>query len=227
MIESPRLALIRTDAVGTAFYDSVMDRIAQRSRKPRGIVLHFAGTCGDELFVVTVYRDSSTRAAMFTDFSGPEIANELHESETRADLTRHELEVKRMLASDELTNVAERPISAPKSALFVVDPDMTTEAYRKAAALANFPDRWPEGLLLHLLFSSNKQMGVFDLWSSKELARPHYENTIAPSTEETLGKKLAEGQFQNGWIELHALTVNLRPDDPLREYSDPAVAGST
>lgn len=226
MIEDPQLALIRTDAVGTAFYDSVMERISRRSRSPHGIVVHFAGICGNELFVVTVYRDASDRTTMFSDFSGPEIANELHESKTRADLTRHEFAVHRLLVADSVEKTAQRPIVEPRSAMFVVDPAMTLEAYRKATVLAHFPDRWPEGLLMHMLFSHGKQMSVIDLWTTKEFARPHYTNTVVPSTEQSLGEKLPENQFENGWIDLHALTVNLKPDDPLRDYSSPEFAGA-
>lgn len=227
MIEEPQLALIRTEAVGTDFYDKVIARIDKRSRKPRGIALHFAGTCADELFVVTVYRDAVSRADMFTDFTGPEIANELHESGTRADISRHEYQVHRLLVADSLESVAERLTNETWSAMFVVDPAMTTEIYARTTALARFPERWPDGLQAHILFSTGNQLGIFDIWNSKEAADVHYKNTIAPSSEESLGSKLPEGQFENSWIELHSFIVNLPRDDSLRSFSSPALLGSS
>lgn len=227
MVAEPQLALIRTDAVGVDFYDKVIARIDRRSRQPRGIALHFAGTCADELFVVTVYRDATSRAEMFTDFTGPEIANELHESGTRADISRHEYELHRLLVADSLVSDTARSSEEPWSALFVVDPAMTTDIYARTTALAGFPERWPRGLQVHLLFSTGQRLGIFDIWNSKALADSHYKNTIAPSTEESLGRPLPEGQFENGWIDVHSLKVNLSHDDPMRDFSSPELAGST
>lgn len=198
MIEQPQLAVIRTDAVGADFYDRVMDRIAGRQRRPRGIAVHFAGSNADELFVVTIYRDIEAQAGMFTDFSGPEIINELHESDTRADLSRDEYTLERLWIAESLGPISERPVAKPMFACLLLDGQMTSAAYEASVEDSRTSGNWPEGLQLHAAFRRGQHLGFVELWTSSELAESH---------------------SREGRLELHSLTVTLALDDPLRDFA--------
>lgn len=216
----PQLALIRTKSVGIEFYDRVMDRMAQRPRKPRGIVLHFAGTNASELFVVTVYRDILSRADQFSDFSGPEITNELRESGLATDIGRHEFAIERLLMGADVEPIAARPLSTPRFAFLVVDEKMTANSYRDSTERARFPEVWPEGLETHLVFRHREQLSVIDIWRSREAARQHYSSSIVPSVSISLGEEMPTNAINENWIELHSLTITLAADDPLRSFSN-------
>lgn len=211
--------MIRTKSVGTDFYDRVMDRIANRPRKPRGILMHFAGANADELFVITAYRDSLSRADQFTDFSGPEIANELRDSNLAQDIGRHEFAIVRLLIAPDVDQLAERPLREPRYAFLFVDEKMTEATYVDSTTRARFPEVWPDELETHLVFRHREQLSVIDIWRSREAAKQHYMSAIRPNVALAIGEEMPAGGFGDNWIELHALTLTLAQDDPLRSFS--------
>lgn len=215
----PTMAMIRNTGVGIDFYDKVMDRIAARSRRPRGVAVHLAGLCEGEINVITIYRDATSRTDVFSDFSAPEIANEQASGPQRADIGRVEFEVERLLISDRLPRSVERPVERDLYAYTHFDTELTADVYLEAAERSTFPEVWPDGLLLHTLCRHSTEMVVIDLWDSHEAAAAHYVNTIRPNVEAVLGHPLPDRLTGDDVIKVHALTVTLESDDPLRNFS--------
>ena len=57
MFQDPHLAIIRLTGDGEAFYDGVLQRIAEREERPRGILLHFSGFRDGQFIVGTLFSD--------------------------------------------------------------------------------------------------------------------------------------------------------------------------
>lgn len=202
LIAEPQLAVIRTERVGVDFYARVMDRIAKRQRKPRGVLLHLAGTNANELFVVTVYRDALSRADLFRDFSGPEIINELRESGISEDIGRDEFEVVQIQMATDFEQQAQRPLATPRFAFLFIDGQITPSIDAQSTEQLRLPELWPEELDTHIVFREREQLGRIDIWRSQEAAEQHYGPTLPPSAA----------------IELAALTNTIAADDPMRSF---------
>lgn len=211
--------MIRTDSVDADFYNRVLDRIERRDRRPQGIALHLAGRSASELFVITVYRDEIAMADMFRMFTAPEMSNELQASGVTADISRHEFSVERLWISESVQPSRQRPLSRPRYAYLFADPIMTADVYEEAIDRSHFPERWPDGLLIHMVTSRGVRFGVVDIWDSPEKAKQHYVASIIPNSSIASGTEISLAGVGDNWISLHALSVLLEPSDPLRWFS--------
>lgn len=218
------MAMIRTNGVGIEFYDRVMDRMAERARRPHGVAVHFAGLCEGEINVVTIYRDATARTDVFADFSGPEIANAQLVGPERTDISREEFEVDHLYLDDELKRTVERPVEQPMYAFVHMGDGASKSEYEEAARRSRFPEEWPRGMLLHVACRHGGEQVVVDLWKSLGDAAEFYAKTIQPIAESVMDREAPDLLSSDRAIELHALTVTLDSADPLRSYSRPATS---
>jgi hypothetical protein len=212
--------MIRSSGVGIDFYKGVIERIAERDRGPRGIVLHFAGSTASETFVLSVYSGRTAMTRMFTDFTGPEIANQLHRVGVTDDITRHEFPVERLFMDKALTARAfEHTEPGEYFGFAFFDGAITKTNYEIMEKSAKFPAAWPDGLLVHLVANFGDRWGVFDLWDSTEQAQAHYLGAVVPAAAKAGGFESTTPGLGKNWIDIHTLYVPAVEDDPVRHFA--------
>lgn len=215
---TPHLTLIRTAEIDLDVYSEIAKRIGTKAGDLRGILLHFAGRAGGELFVVTAYRDASSMREVFNMVSGPAIAEAASAAGRSLDVTHHELKIERLWAADGLEPMGEQNLTEPHFAFVFNDPRMTREIYEQTVDAANFPEQWPSGLMTHLLSSQGSSHAIIDIWNDQEAAEAHYAKTIVPNASKSAGVEDPQELAGDNRINLRSLSINLTADDPMRRY---------
>lgn len=220
MIIDPHIAIIRTSIDHVApLYEAVMQRIADRSEQPRGVLLHFAALQNGKFLVGTIFRDNETMLEGFLGFTAPETQNEMVSSGRPADITRDQYPLERLLVADE---VEARPFSfqpAGEIAACSSDAaDIPIDVHRSLVAESGQNDAPVPGRLATIAYQVGAAVHAVDFWESRERGQAYYEEHVYPVYEELRPGRITEETIEKSWMKLHAFVVCSPADDPQRNF---------
>jgi hypothetical protein len=156
---------------------------------------------------------------MFTESTGPDFAEIVRETGGGPDLSRDEFEIFSFAvhADDELQGFR---FTDPGEfvAVLVTNPDITPERYALTTAAADFPDKWPEGLVIHVAGMFGNHMGVFDVWHGDANMGAFYVDRLAPAIHKLTPEVTTSIDQNPSAIELHSLYINRGSFEGTPEY---------
>lgn len=221
MIIDPHIALIRTSRDhGAALYEGVMRRVAGRSEKPHGILLHFTTWRDDNFVVGTAFSDSAAMLDGFVGFSAPEAQNEMVSSGRPLDITRDEHRLERLWVADDVParHFSYQPageIAACSSDAAAISVDVFRKLVEESGQLEQpVPDR-----LASIAYRIGDMVHAIDFWKTRELGQAWYEANVYPTYERLRPGLITEETIAKSWLELHSFVVCAPPGDPQRHFT--------
>lgn len=220
VIIDPHIAIIRTSIDHAApLYEGVMQRIAERSEQPRGVLLHFSTRRDDNFLVGTIFIDSATMLEGFLGFSAPEAQNEMVSSGRAADISRDEYPLERLLVADE---VEARPFSfQPAGEIAACSSDaanITVDVYRSLVAESGQNEAPVPGRLATIAYRVGDAVHAVDFWESRARGQSYYEEHVYPIYEEMRPGLITEETIEKSWMDLHSFIVCAPADHPQRHF---------
>lgn len=221
MLIDPHIALIRTSRDhGASLYEGVMQRVAERSEQPRGVVMHFTTWRDDNFVVGTVFRDSASMLEGFIGFSAPEAQNEMVSSGRALDMSRDEHLLEKLLVSDE---VEAKPFTfVPAGAIAACSSDaadISVDVFRKLVEESGQLEQAVPDRLATLAYRIGDNVHAIDFWKDRERGQAWYEENIYPTYERLRPGRITEETIAKSWLELHSFVVCIAPEDPLRRFT--------
>lgn len=211
--------MIRLASEGPAFYDAVLERIAERDEKPRGIELHFSGARGGEFIVGTLFRDRELANAGFINFVAPETARETAETGNAVDLTRDVYEIIHIHVSDAIEGETFR--AAPADGLVASFSDnfqISTENYWELVGSEDWSDSVAAGRVAHLAYSDGENVHSINFWTSREAGEQWYRQRGISALEELQPGDWSEEKMAATWVDLHTFVVTAEPGSEMRDF---------
>lgn len=196
-----------------------LDAFYERSGFPdvfeSGMMAHVSGVLGgEETVYLSIWDDEDTAVAAWRR-KRADIAEVLEDAPPDAEISRRSSPLYRIYAGDGLGRLAAPETGRrPSVAGVVIDlPQTDIAAYELVCGRMDFPDDWPDGLLLHFAGPVEDVLRVVSIWRRAEDSREFFESRLIPAALAVAREKGLFPEIRPVDLRVHMLVLGEKLND--------------
>lgn len=200
----------RLEAVSIEHLDEFYSRVGYPERIEPGLIAHIGGVIDEEETVYLSVWRRKDEAFESWQAKRSDIEAVLADAPREAQVTRRASDVHRLYVGDGLAEFREGIAGGEPDCIgFVIDlPDVEVDAYDLICERMNFPEDWPDGLVLHVAGRVGDFLRVLSVWRRADQSRRFFENRLIPASVEVVRNHGLFPEIRPRELRIHLIALN-------------------